>query len=79
MGAAARAAADIVANTVLTTSGGDSTALARTPGSAAPLTDHLRDPGGKRRVISPAPALAPVTLAEKTDLGVTGVEEKPTT
>ena len=40
---------------------------------AAPVTDLLRAPGGKRRVIVPATALAPITLAETTDLTVTGL------
>ena len=79
MGAAAREAAETIAKTVMTTSGGEGTALARTPASAAPVTDLLRDPGGKRRVIVPAPALAPITLAEKTDVAVTDVKDKTKT
>ena len=41
-----------------------------------PVTDLLGHSGGKRRVIVPATALAPISLAEKTDVVVTGVEER---
>ena len=75
MGAAARGAAETIAKTVVMTSGGEGTALARSPASAAPVTDVLRDPGGKRRVIVQAPALAPITHAEKIDVAVIGLED----
>ena len=54
MGVAARTAAETIVKTAGTTSGGEGTALTRTPGtpaSAAAETDLLRDPGGTRRVI----------------------------
>ena len=76
---AARTAEETIAKTVVTTSGGEDTALARTPGtpaSAAPVTDLLRDPGGEIKVIVPATALAPSTLAETIDVVVTGVLEE---
>ena len=41
-----------------------------------PVTDLLRDPGGKRRVIVPAAVQAPISLVETTDVVVTGVEER---
>ena len=50
MGVAARTAAETIVKTAVTTSGGEGTALARTPGttaSAAPVTNPLRDPGGE--------------------------------
>ena len=55
-------------NTVMT-SGGAGTALARTsrtPASAAPVTDLLRDSGGMRRMI--VPALAQIYLPETADV-----------
>ena len=79
MGAAARTAAETIATTVVTTSGGEEKALARTPrtpASADPVTDLLRNLGGERRVIVPATTLAPSTLAETIDGAVTGVLEE---
>ena len=39
------------------------------------MTDLLRAPCGKRRVIVPVTALGPITLAETTDVILTGVEK----
>ena len=74
MGVTARTSAEKIVKTGVTTSGGESTASARTPetpASAAPVTNLLRDPGETRRVI--VPALAPISLAETTDGVVTVV------
>ena len=77
MGVAARTAAEIIVKTPVTTGGGEGKALARNPGtsaSAAPATDLLRDPGETRRVT--VPALAQISLAETTDVAVTGEGKK---
>ena len=46
----------------------------RTPESATPVTDLLRDPGGTRRAI--APTLAQIPLAATPDVAATGVGRK---
>ena len=77
MGVAVRAAAETIVKTAVTTSDGESTALTRTPvtpASAAPVTNFLRSPGGKRGVI--VPALASSRLVETTDVAVAGVENE---
>ena len=77
MGVTVRAAAETIVKTAATTSDGESTALTRTPGtpaSAAPVTNLLWSPGGKRGVIVPALALS--RLVETTDVAVAGVEKK---
>ena len=77
--AARTGAVETIAKTVVTTSSREGTALARTPKTptnAALVTDLLWDPSGRRRVIVAGTALAPITLAEKTDVPVTGVEEE---
>ena len=79
MDVAARTVAETIVKTAVTTSGGEDIAPAktrRTPASAPPATYLLRDPGGNRRVIVPATTLAPISLAETTDVAVTGVQEK---
>ena len=77
MAVAARTAAETVVKTAVTTSAGKGTALAKTPGtpaSATPEIDLLWNPGGTRRVT--IPALAQISLAETTDVAVTGVGKK---
>ena len=77
MGVAARTAAETIMKTPVTICGVEGTALVRTPGtpaSAAPVNHLLRDPGGTRGEI--VPALARISLAETTDVAVTGVGKK---
>ena len=67
----------IIVKTPMTTAGGAGTAFARTsrtPASAAPVADLLRDPGGTRRVV--VSILAHIPLAETADVAVTGVEKR---
>ena len=77
MGVAARTVAETVVETLVTTSGGTGTALARTsrtPASADPEMELLRDPGGMRKVT--VPTLAPIPLVATTDVAATGVGNK---
>ena len=65
--------------TLVTTSGGAGTSLARTSrttASTAPMADILRDPGGTGRAI--APTLAQIPLAATTDVAATGVGREKT-
>ena len=75
----ARTTAETVMKRAVTTSGGEDIApgrTRRTPASAAPLPDLSRDPRGKRVVIVPVTALAPIFFSETTDVAVTDVKEK---
>ena len=68
---------ETIVETLGTASSGAGTTLARTsrtPASAAPVTDLLRDPGGTRRAI--APTLAQIPLFATTDVAATGVGRK---
>ena len=79
MDAAAGATAEAIVKRAVTTSGEEVTTLVRTlgtPASTASGTHLLRDPGGERKSTVPRTALAQITLAEITDVAVTGVEGK---
>ena len=73
-GRGSEAAVETIMETLVTTSGGAGTALARTsrtPASATSEMELLRDPGGMRRVVVPTLALIP--LVATTDVTATGV------
>ena len=72
-GVTSRTVVETNVETLVTTSGGAGTSLARTsrtPASATPVTDLLRDPRGRRAIVL---GVAQISFAETAGVAVTGV------